>query len=524
MCILTAVFAEATRRHAITALTQRQAQFTTLALVVVDIVLACLPNSKKDPKVQLQIRHKLNNELRTGSALNIVYHYAEEIKIGAITHDEVRRAVLAEVRTKGLKAILANNANKQKYPLQFQLQSYKTDVQQLFAAELATSTFKNFIERHSKEAVNFWDDNQAPQILKTRLIEDAIEKSVALSELAQPDYLSTCKKIPNGAKELVKALILHYMAQFNAGVIHYYELRDKIDFKNIEEELKQKDQLKQPLKGSFLKYKNEGCLHDKYAKDRKLLEISFEECLEGLPEAKINNYRTTLKLKLTKDPTRIPENKDQMDALKITCQSIYVERWRANYCTLREIVRDLTNHKALELLEEPRQLKKIIINAMQNDADNRFLAVLHYYPALFELVFTPQDQEVVAQINADLLVDEYAMHNLCLDYAILGKGFVKNEVIEALLKRHYLKHLSDYCDGKDIPYANKIAQHQLLQNTNVGKIILEIGKEAEKIRQSPALVTENEQDRSNQDLRMKRFVSISQRQLTAFKANDGSNK
>lgn len=530
MWIFTGVFAVAIKRHAITALTQRQAQFVTIALLVVDIIMTRLPNSKKDPKVQLGIRQRFDNELqRCSSSLDIVNNYAEEIKLGVITPDEVKRAVLVDVQKNGLKGVLLSDVKRARYLAQ--LQTYKSELQQLFAAELETSTWIDFCERHRGYALDFWDDNGAPEIVKTRLIEFAKSSSVAIALLESLGFLATCKKIPNGENELVKALVLHYVGQFKAGTINYYDLRSKIGHKILMEEVKKDATLKQPLKESFLKHKNESCLQDGFAEERKLLDITFLECLEGLPPARLEALRAQLRTQLERNPANIPEKKEQMDALGITCQSVYLKRWKENAWTLRPIMNDLNSHHALSLLEKPRELKEVFIAAMKDDEaigkNSRFIDIIFYHPQLFEKgIFVPEDRDVVDQLNKELLSDRNGMVYLTRGngmvyltrgYETLPKGYVKPQTIETLLKRHYLHHLSDYCLGINIPYSAEIAKHQLLENTEVGKIILDISKEAKAVRNAPVvLVKDGRIDPSELKQQINALVKNSRAKLEAF--------
>lgn len=526
MWIFTAVFAVATSpRYGITALKQTQARFALVALAVVDIVLLYLPKSKNDPTVRLQMRRKVDDLVLLGDSLNIANRFAEEIKNGTITADEVKRAVLIEVKDKGLKAMLLNDAKRPGYLAQ--LLTYKKELQQLFEAELATSTLADFCYKHGDDyALSFWDDDQAKGIFKTLVINNAIRQSVTLSNYKFLGYPSICEKIPNYENELVNALVDHYVAQFDADRINYQDLREKIGFSRIEAAMGRDSTLKGRLKIAALQSKTGTFLEDTFARDRKVLGITFQESLAVLPQEVVKAYREKLIRELKDTPANIPDKREQMNALGITCKSVFLERWNGDMWTVRLIMADLGSlgSYGLKLLEKPREFKAVFTAAMSKSAavgeeEGRFINVMAHYPQLFEIgVFTPEDQDVVEQINADLLnLANYqvALGMLALSacYEMLKEGFVKAEVTETLLQRYFLVelHLHNLCH-----YGFTFKKRQLFENTEVGKIILEISAEAKTFRETVPL-----KDGKLDPAAMDPFIETSRAKLMAFKIKQG---
>lgn len=522
MWILTAVFGEATRRHAITALSQRQAQFALIALAVVDVVLLCLPKSKNDPAVRLQIREKVDNTMKMGSALNLASTYAEEIKLGIITPDEVKSAVLVEVQKKGFKVVLASDANRATYLAQ--LQTYKKELQQLFEAELAISNWETFFEKHGAYALHFWDDSQAPAILTTRVIEHAKAKSLAVSDLNTPLYLLICKKIPNGEQELTNSLVAWHLANFNNEETNYYTLRNKIGLKNIP--ITDDGFLKPRLKASFLKLNDISYLQDQYAEDRKLLGITFQECLEGLSKGVKEAYSKQLRARLVRFPEEIEKKKDQMAALEITCQSIHIERWK-EAMGIHEILfaEAGTSYVYMRQLESPHELKDLFKQKKRIDSHpntRRFIDILHVYPVVFELgIFSLEDQEIVDKINEELLKDEHAFGYLDKCEKFLDQNFVKKDVMEAILQRHYHKHLLEYCKTGRVPNDAFTAGSKILENSEVGKILLELSQKAEPIRMTFCPTVNGRKDTSAVDAQYKALMDEYRPKIAAVKVRQG---
>ena len=168
--------------------------------------------------------------------------------------------------------------------------------------------------------------------------------------------------------------------------------------------------VKTKLKELYLKMEAKVLLSDVYAEDRKLLEITPEDCIEALndwvegrvyPDFKlVIGFKYFEKLSepikerckreifyfLVGSPTMQAEYAEEMQKFGYTNDMIYMARWKDR--GFWDIV-GLDGVEFPKLLKDPRLIKE---KCLQGTVNSQLTRLIQECPALFRHVFAPQDQ------------------------------------------------------------------------------------------------------------------------------------